>query len=143
MCVRGALALARAALLASLEELPADAKFQIVFYNTAAQPLPGTGSEDLLPADPETLRRAATSVRAVRAEGNTDHAQALRRGLSLHPDVLFFVTDADDLSLSEVRNVTAINHGRTVIHAVCVGRRNTVAAMQELARANRGACFCP
>lgn len=139
----GALGTARAALLASLEVLPPNASFQVVFYNTAAEPLRLGRSEGLLPADPNMLSRAAAVIRAVRPAGNTDHARALRCGLALHPDVLFLVTDADDLSPSQVRATTRINRGRSVIHAVCVGRRHTAAALEQLAQANGGICFCP
>ena len=40
------------------------------------------------------------------------------RGLAFHPDVLFFLTDADDVSPDDVRMATRLNDHRTVIHAV-------------------------
>ena len=140
----GALAAARTELLASLGALPASAQFQVVFYNSAARPLHIGDSESLLPTDPATLRAAAAIARSTCAEGNTDHVQALRCGLGLRPDILFFVTDADDLSPEQVRVVTAFNHGRTVIHTVCVARRaQGTAALEALARANGGGCLHP
>lgn len=140
----GNLAAVRAELLASLEALPPSATFQVVFYNTVARPLRIGGSEGLLPADPETLRTATAALRSVSPEGNTDHAGALRCGLRLRPDVLFLVTDADDLSPEQVRALTSFNGGRTVIHTICVARRpHEIAALEQLAQANRGVCFCP
>jgi hypothetical protein len=98
----------------------------------------------LLPADPETLREAAAVVHATCAEGNTDHVQALRCGLRLRPEILFFVTDADDLSPEQIRTVTAFNRGQTRIYTICVARRpQGTAALEQLARANGGGCFHP
>jgi hypothetical protein len=140
----GALAAARAELLASLEALPAATVFQVIFYNNVAEPLRLGHVRGMLPADPDTLRSAAAIARATWAEGNTDHVQALRCGLGLRPDVLFLVTDADDLSPDQVRAVTSFNGGRTVINTVCLARRpQGTAALELLARANGGRCLLP
>ena len=77
----------------------------------------------------------------VRAQGGTDHLAALRRAVALEPDVIFFVTDADDMTADQVRNVTQLNRARAVIHAVEVnndreGREET--PLKLLARLNGG-----
>jgi hypothetical protein len=77
----------------------------------------------------------------LRAEGGTEHLTALRRALQLQPDVVFFLTDADALSEEEVRVVTRLNQGRTVIHAIELGPSpltGRLTALELLARDNRG-----
>jgi hypothetical protein len=116
----GALEAARREVLASLRQLPAGVRFGVIPYNRYAEPLP-LGPGALVPADAVTIARAAQLLADLRAEGGTDHARALRSGLALRPDVLFFVTDADDLNPAEVQAVTRCNAGRTAIHVVELG----------------------
>src|SRR5262249_37444294 len=138
------LAAARAQLRPCLAALPPGTKFQVVFYNGGADPLPSTESDGLLPADGPTLARVLSLLPTVCAEGKTDHVQALRCGLAFRPDVLFLVTDADDLNPIHVREVTRLNQGRTVIHTVDVDSQHRGAEMLgQLARNNGGSYFCP
>ena len=70
---------------------------------------------------PPTRTRCAGSWRPCRpcaAGGGTDHGAALRRALAFHPDILYFLTDADDVSPDDVRTATRLNGRHTVIHAV-------------------------
>ncbi len=76
------------------------------------------GRYGLLAADPNTVRMAAESVTALRAAGPTDHGRALRRAIAFHPDLIYFLTDADDVSLDDVRTVTRLGDHRTVIHVI-------------------------
>src|SRR5262249_19167191 len=122
MGLSGALMKARDELLACLNALPPAARFQVVWYSGGAEPLPRGGADGLLPADPATLRRVAALVGAVRAESDTDHLKALRCGLAFRPGVLFLVTDGDELTDRQVREVTRFNAGRTAIHVIDVGR---------------------
>lgn len=117
MGFHGALARARREVLASLRRLPPTARFQLIAYNREAEPLSIDGQSGLLSADEETLRRVADAVSALRG-GGTDHGAALRRALAFHPDILYFLTDADDVSPDDVRTATRLNGRHTVIHAV-------------------------
>ncbi len=140
----GAFAAARAQLSVCLSALPPSTRFQVVFYNVSADALPSTEPDGLLPADAPTLARVNSLLAAVCAEGNTDHVRALRCGLGFRPDVLFVVTDADDLTPFQVREVTQLNQGHTVIHAVDVDDQHRGAEMLgQLARNNGGSYFCP
>jgi hypothetical protein len=140
----GALAVAQAQLLGCLHALPPKTRFQVVLYNVSAEALPSLDPDGLLPADGETLVRIEALLRGVLAEGNTDHVRALRCGLALAPDVLFLVTDADDLTPQQVGEVTRLNQGHTAIHAIDVDDRHRGAEMLgQLARANRGNYFSP
>jgi hypothetical protein len=127
-------------LLASLRRLPPAAHFQVIAYNNYVEPLRIDGRIDLLPADPAIIDKVARALDQLAATGGTDHTKALRRGLALHPDVLFFVTDADDLPFDQVESVTRCNRG-TVIHAIELTRLRHPrpdSPLAELARRNGG-----
>jgi hypothetical protein len=136
--------LARQELLASLRRLPPAARFQIIAYNTYAEPLVINGSMSLLPADPAIIEQAALALERLTATGDTDHAKALRRALMLHPDVVYFVTDADDLTPMQVTFLTRCNQG-SVLNAVELSHRRTMrpdSPLAQLARNCRGAYRC-
>jgi hypothetical protein len=137
----GALAAARRELLACLLALPPSLRFQVIPYNRQAEPLRIAGRRELIPATPDTIQQAIRQVRELCPEGATDHVNALRRGLSLRPALLWLITDADDLTLPEVRRITDFNQGRTVLHVIELsgargGRYDH--PLERLARANAG-----
>ncbi len=141
MGLNGGLAAAKREVLASLEQLPPDSHFQLIFYNRDAELLRLEGRAGLLPVNPSTRASAARFLEALRASGSTDHLEALRRALALQPDVLFLVTDADDLTAEQVRVVTNWNQDRTAIHAIELSSREagpSESPLAQLARGNRG-----
>ena len=46
--------------------------------------------------------------------------------MALQPEIIFFVTDADDLTTEQVRNVMLFNHGGAAIHTVELNNRGQV-----------------
>lgn len=141
MGMEGRLELARRELLASLEALPPTARFQIIVYNSFAEPLRIDGRCELVLATEENKRLAAQRLASLLAEGRTEAAAALRRALTLQPEVIYFLTDADDLKADDVRAVTQLNRGRSVIHAIELNpfhRDQPGSVLQSLAHANRG-----
>jgi hypothetical protein len=82
----------------SLEQLPPDARFGIVFYNQDSTTMPDeSGGTGLMPATAANKERVRSRLLALRAEGPTDHAKALRAAFALHPEVVFFLTDGRQL----------------------------------------------
>jgi hypothetical protein len=141
MGLSGGLSVAKRELLASLEQLPETTRFQVIFYNRDAVPLRLDGKTDLVRAHHAAKQEAARRVMALRAQGSTDHVAALQRALAFQPDVIFWVTDADELTPEQVRRLTALNHGRTVIHAIELSSREpttTDGPLALLTHANRG-----
>jgi hypothetical protein len=140
MGLNDGLAAAKRELLASLDGLPESARFQVIYYNRCAEPVVG-GHAELVPATAENKRLAALALAGVRAAGSTKHLEALGLALSLGPDVIFWVTDADDLTPEDVRAVTGWNQGRSAIHAIELsdrGRADPDGPLGLLARYNRG-----
>jgi hypothetical protein len=141
MWCNGGLDAARSELLASLARLPKSARFQVIAYNSTASPLCLGGRSDLVPADADNLREATALLARLRPSGKTKHFAALRLALELEPDVIFLVTDADDLTPEEVRLVTRLNRDRSAIHAIELGGRDDSrpgGPLETLARSNRG-----
>jgi len=118
MGMAGRLAQARRELLASLERLPPTVRFQIIPFNRVAEPLRIAGRSDLVPATDGNKQQAALLLEGLVAEGGTEHLPALKQALLLQPEVIYFLTDADDLHPDQVRALTCLNHGRTTIHAI-------------------------
>jgi hypothetical protein len=69
-------------------------------------------------------KAASDFVRDIQATGGTQHLRALRMALSLNPDVIFFLTDADKPVLRE-RDIDDLQNrasrSATAIHAIQFG----------------------
>jgi von Willebrand factor type A domain len=137
----GLFAAAAEELHAALVRLPATTQFQVILYHDQAELLL-RGRTALLPATTKNVRHASQLLDKVRAEGGTNHLQALRLALSLAPEMIYLLTDADDLSDADRREVTRLNvRTRAVIHTIELNtsnRNRTDMPLQVLARENRG-----
>lgn len=115
--------LAKRELMQSIESLGENHQFQIIFYNDSPSPLSSSrgGNNRLLFAKPIEKSRAAQFVRSMVANGSTEHARALKKGLDYAPDVLFFMTDADlpGLSSNQLAEIQeAATRSGTTIHTI-------------------------
>jgi hypothetical protein len=135
----GAFKFGCAELNASLARLPGDAKLQIIIYNSQPQ--------NVLPRYPGWLEPTPVVLEEIRQalarqmpEGKTEHGRALRQALLLRPDVMFFLTDANDLQPEHLLMASQLNRG-TIIHTIELttqsGRR-VDSPLQTLARENHG-----
>ncbi len=78
-------------------------QFQVIFYNEYPTAF-GSNSPrgvQLLRGTDASKQDALRFIRDIVADGSTQHIDALRMGLSMSPDVLFFLTDADVPALSQ------------------------------------------
>jgi hypothetical protein len=138
MGLHGRLERARRELVAALERLPASARFQVIAYDRSAEPLVFAGRRGLLPAEPSAVAAAIAAIERLHAEGSTDHGAAIFAALALNPDVVYFLTDDDELTPEQVREATRRNRGRSTIHALCFVSPFGTTALAELARRNQG-----
>lgn len=140
MGFHGALDGARDELTRSLATLPPTAQFQIIVYNhTAGVLVPSCPG--LIAATDENRRLIATALQDLLPVGGTKHEHALPLALALQPGVIFFLTDADDLTDAYIHAITAKNRGRSIIHTIelsSANRHRTDTPLQMLARQNRG-----
>ena len=120
---RQALRKAKAELIRSLKQLDKVHQFQLVFYNERPVVFNPTGSPGRLAfATDENKERAIRFLDTIAADGGTSHEDALRVAIRLRPDVIFFLTDADDPKLTPAQ-LAKIRHlaAGIIIHAVEFG----------------------
>jgi hypothetical protein len=114
--------------LESMRSLESVHQFHIIFFNTRSHAfdLSGGGRRIAFATD-RNKQLAANFVGGVTADGGTDRMNALREAIAFTPDVIFFLTDADDpMSASELAEIVRIN--RRSQAAICViefGRKAT------------------
>lgn len=114
---------AKAELLASLDGLGETHQFQIIFYNH--EPLifnPSGQAHRLAFGTEDNKLRAKRFVESVTASGGTRHMEAILLGLSLQPDVVFLLTDADDPQLTDTQVASIVRRAAGVtIHTIEFG----------------------
>jgi hypothetical protein len=121
------LAAAKRQLIESLAALEEIHQFQIIFFNheTDAFTVPGSGRR-IAYANDRNKQLAANFIGGISADGGTDRYTALRQAVALGPDVVFFLTDADDpMAASELAQIERANRRNGA--AICViefGRRS-------------------
>ncbi|MCA9149560.1 MAG: hypothetical protein KDA92_09690 [Planctomycetales bacterium] len=111
------LAAAKAELIASLQDLHDTNQFQIIFYNEEPHVFRvRSGSPSLVWGTEASKAAAARFIQGISASGSTRHLEPLRMALGLHPDVVFFLTDADEpeLTPAELQQVRRWNNGSAV-----------------------------
>lgn len=139
----GAMRSAKAALVSSLQTLSDAQQFQIVFYNQQPRLLSIRGDTELIFATEVNKTLARQYISGVDPDQGTDHIPALKLALRLGPEVLFFLTDADEpqLSAAELNEIHQTNKGRTRIHTIEFGIGGGVDVdnfLKKLARQNGG-----
>lgn len=140
---RNALDAAKSQVLASIADLGDLHQFQIIFYNEKPwvfnpSDLPGRLA---LATDPNKAR-AKRFIDSVTADGGTRHEDALLAAIRLQPDVIFFLTDADEPKLSprQLDKIRQRSHGIS-ISAVEFGfgpQKDRDNFLVRLARENNG-----
>jgi hypothetical protein len=111
---------AKKQLLESLQSLESVQQFHIIFFNTKTQSFDiSGGGRRIAFASDRNKKLAANFVGGITADGGTDRMYALREALNFAPDVIFFLTDADDpMSPSEMAELARAN--RRVQASICV-----------------------
>lgn len=117
---------AKAELKKSLEALDATQKFQILFYSqtTRIMKLPNVADGTLVWATSINKTLARQDINSVVTSGGTDHMPALKKALRLRPEVIYFLTDADEpiLRAADLNEIKQLNKGRTRIHCIEFGK---------------------
>lgn len=134
---------AKQQLLASLQSLGPTQQFQIIFYNDTTMVFdPNPGPPEMMAADEQTKRQAIRFVERTQADRGTDHLNALRLALSLSPDVIFLLTDAErGFTRRELGAVADWNRSGATINAIEFGvgsNRGDDRSLEQLAREQGG-----
>jgi len=118
-------------------------QFQIVFYNEQPRQFNPAGQSGRLGfATDENKRLARRYIEGVTANGGTEHEAALKLAIRMGPDVIFWLTDADEprLSPGQIDALSRAAVGVT-IHAIEFGpgqRRDKNSFLLRLAHATGG-----
>ncbi|MEX0586027.1 MAG: VWA domain-containing protein [Pirellulales bacterium] len=136
------LAAAKAELIGSLGSLERTHQFQVIFFNhEQPRAFVATGRAGRLAfADDATKEEAVRFIRGITPSGGTDPEPALSLALRLAPDVVFFLTDGQDLNFAIVERVTRKNRAGAVINTVEFGavKSQSDGLLRQLAERNRG-----
>jgi predicted transcriptional regulator len=98
---QGKLALARAALLATLKAQSEEVRFQVIVYDGSARALfPGTAC---VPATPANIEAACAKLLEREAKGRSNHIEALRVAARYRPDAILLLTDSAGLDRDQLR----------------------------------------
>ncbi|MFO0810401.1 MAG: VWA domain-containing protein [Gemmataceae bacterium] len=128
---------ARRAVAASLRRLPPNTRFQVIAYHRTATALPNTSG--LIAATPGAVEAAIAHLDSLAAEGSNGHRAALAFALSMRPDAVYYLTDDDELTVEDVREVTQLNRrAKASIHTLCLVPPRGDTPMRQLAANNRG-----
>ncbi len=120
------LRMAKRELAASLQSLTSVNQFQIIFYNDEPAPYRGSlsRSRGLIFATDTEKQSASIFVKGITGLGGTEHLPALRKGIDLGSDVIFFLTDAagENFKHNEIIDITErCLSRRTTIHSIEFG----------------------
>jgi hypothetical protein len=99
----GKLALARASLAATLRRQPDSLRFQVISYNSTARHLFPGGCATIA----ANLALAEAGLARLEAAGRSNHFEALRVAAGLRPDIIVWLTDADDLQPDRLKPILA------------------------------------
>jgi hypothetical protein len=115
-----ALSAAKRQLVQSLQSLGTGQQFHIMFFNTKTQAFAADGGKNQNAfATDRNKQLAANFVGGITADGGTDRMIALQDAIACGPDVIFFLTDADDpMSPQDLSDIARLN--RRVGAAICV-----------------------
>jgi hypothetical protein len=134
------LAAAKRQLIESLQSLESVHQFHIIFFNTKVQSFDITaGGRRIAFATDRNKQLAANFVGGISADGGTDRLHALREAIRFAPDVIFFLTDADDpMTRSELAEIDQANRrGQAAICVIEFGRRQSPSPDNFLAQIAR------
>jgi Mg-chelatase subunit ChlD len=138
------LAAAKRQLIESLNSLDAVHQFHILFFNHRLRSFDMAGGGQRIAFGTERDKKlAANFVGGITADGGTDRFTALKQALAYRPDVIFFLTDADDpMSSSEMAELERLySRLGTAICVIEFGRTATPPQknfLTELARQSGG-----
>ena len=111
------LATAKQQLVQSLESLQSVHQFHIIFFNQQMRNFDlSDGGHRIAFATDRNKKLAARFVGGITADGGTDRFPAIRAAIAMNPDVIFFLTDADDSMLaSELHEIAELNRRAGVV----------------------------
>jgi Ca-activated chloride channel family protein len=121
----------------SIERLPEDGSFLVIFFDEGFMVMP---PGRLVPATSRNKSLAKAWIDSMDTRGGTEPSQAIDFALALKPETIFMMTDGQFLSPEVVnRVIDAGNVGRrTSINTIAFHERAAEEELKKIARENRG-----
>jgi hypothetical protein len=112
---------AKGELMASLEALDENQRFQVVFFNNL--PVSLRARHGMLNGTESDRLEALKQIREISADGGTRRLEALLNAFSFDPDVIYFLTDIGEpiMSAADLEDVRVRNRNRAQIHCIEFG----------------------
>lgn len=108
-------------LLSSVSRLEPEVPFGVIVYNHESMWLTSGRAGDVLsPATAENVERLRTWLASVQASGGTDHNRALRAAFASGAEVVYFLTDARQMTPEDAEALRA-EAGASRVHAIMFG----------------------
>jgi hypothetical protein len=119
----------------SVMALQAPQRFEVIFYNREAIPMPGGPIPR--PADVQAKNQMLSWLRLIEPDGGTDPRPAMRQALSLRPDAVFLLSDGA-FPEGAVDQITKFNVQRIPIHTIDLAGGLAGNQLKNIARNNGG-----
>jgi len=126
---------AKIELLRSVFALQAPQRFEVIFYNDQATPMPGGALPR--PADLKTKNQLTSWLHLIGPDGGTDPRSAVAQALSLRPDAVFLLSDGE-FPEGTVERVAKLNPRKIPIHCVDMTGGQAGNHLQRIARDSGG-----
>lgn len=125
MSTHNSMQVAKSALISSLQALEETQQFLIIFYDDkpVVLNLKGDAKPQLYAANATNKNLARQKVSGIQPGTGTQHVPALEMALRLQPDVIFFLTDAQEPPIypAELEELKRNNKKKTRIHSIEFG----------------------
>ena len=110
-------------------------RFEVIFYNDQATPMPGGPLPR--PADPQSKNQLMTWLRLIDPDGETNPRSAIAQALALRPDAVFLLSDGE-FPEGTVEAVARLNARKIPIHCVDLTGGQAGDHLQRIARDSGG-----
>lgn len=132
MTSHNSMQVAKASLVSSLQGLDANQQFLIIFYDDKPSVLHLRDAQQpqLYAATEIHKTLARQKIAGIQPGTGTQHVPALEMALRLHPDVIFFLTDAQEPPIydGELEALKRLNAQKTRIHSIEFGVGQEISA---------------
>jgi hypothetical protein len=110
-------------------------RFEVIFYNDRATPMPGGPLPR--PADPQTKSQLVTWLRLIDPDGETNPKSAIAQALAIRPDAVFLLSDGE-FPEGTVGAIARLNTRKIPIHCVDLTGGQAGDHLQRIARDSGG-----
>ncbi|MGC8640124.1 MAG: vWA domain-containing protein [Isosphaeraceae bacterium] len=110
-------------------------RFEVIFYNEEATPMPGGPMSR--PADPLNKNQLNSWLRLIGADGETEPRAALKLAIALRPDAIFLLSDGEYPD-GTVEAVARANRAKVPIHCVDLSGGEAGDHLRRIARDSGG-----